>query len=539
MHYEHPVDRSGRSESPVGVDTHQAVAPDGPPALTFRFWRVALWSVTALIGLAILGSGAYVAHATRLTERAAAQRESRLAVDAFTEHTSQLLSHADALLHGMRWVYRRSGSLEETERYVDGLGFDRQAIGNLYLIGPQGNIRIAHSAAALNRDVSDREYFRFHLATPDDRPFVSTVERGRVTGDYYFRLSRRIDNPDGSFGGVALASIDPRSFARHFGALQLGTQSAVALLGTRDRKLRARLPPPSTKQWEQPIDSPLWVNLAQSPSGTYESASAVDRVRRLYTYRQVDSLPLVLVVGFSAEDVERRIAVRIGWLWPVATVVVLLCLVLTALADSLLRARERLAAAHRDLHAVYVQVRDLALFDPLTALPTRTLFADRLKRCLATAARHGLSCALLYLDLDDFKPINDNEGHEAGDAVLKLMGQRMCGAVRESDTVCRWGGDEFLILLPQPGSVAELLEVVARLTAGIAEPLALRGNRYRVSASVGVARFPDDGRTAETLQAAADAAMYEAKRRGKGLCVLASELTPAMLTKGRCGVHAA
>ena len=121
----------------------------------------------------------------------------------------------------------------------------------------------------------------------------------------------------------------------------------------------------------------------------------------------------------------------------------------------------------------------------------------RLKSCLLNAARNGLSCALLYLDLDDFKPINDRDGHEVGDEVLKVVGQRMRGALRESDTVCRWGGDEFLILLPQPGTVSELLELVERLLAQLAEPILVRGDSYRISASVGIARFPDDGRTAE------------------------------------------
>ncbi len=524
-HSKHIVDRPAEPETPEDVDFHQAAVDlAAKPLFAAKLWRGLLWSVAALVSLAIPVSVAYVAHATYLAETAAARGEARLAVDAFAKHTSQLLNDADALLHGMRWVYLRTGSLDETERYVDGLGFDRFAIGNLYFIGPQATIQIAHSPSALNRDVSDREYVQYHIANPADVPFISVVEKGRVTGDHYFRISRRVNTPDGAFGGVVLASINPRAFASYFSELQIGIQSSAALLGTRDRKLRARTPEPSPEKWAQPIETPLWAALEQSPDGTYEAASGVDGVRRLYTYRKLKDLPLVLTVGFSADDVDRRVAARIGWLWPVATVVILLLLTLIALADALLCARERLATAHRDLHGTYLRVRDIALFDSLTALPTRTLFMTRLKTSLLSAAHNDLSCALLYLDLDDFKSINDNDGHEVGDEVLKVVGQRMRRALRESDTVCRWGGDEFLIWLPQPGTTAELLALVGRLLGHIAEPILIRDNSYGISASVGIARFPDDGQTADSLQAAADRAMYEAKRQGKGRVVLAADL---------------
>ncbi|MGV0949612.1 MAG: diguanylate cyclase domain-containing protein [Azonexus sp.] len=519
-----------------GDPGHPAVVPAGRPVFALKSWLWLLRSVAVLISLAILGSGIYVTRATYRTETAAAQREARLTVDALTRHTSQLLTHAAALLDGMCWVYEHTGSPEETERYVDGLGFDRLAIGNLYLLGAQGTILIAHSVLARGRDVNDREYFQFHRTNPTDRPFISGVDQGRVTGDYYFRLSRRLDNPDGSFAGVVLASINPRSFASYFSELQSDAEGTAALLGTRDHRLRARFPEPSPEKWDEPIDSPLWAALAHSPTGTYATASAVDGVRRLYTYRQVPDLPLVLVVGFSAQDVERRVVARIGWLWPVATVIIALCLTLIAMAASVLRARERLAVSHRTLHEMYLRVRELAWFDPLTALPTRALFTDRLNQCLLIAAREGIACALLYLDLDGFKAVNDCAGHVAGDEVLRVVAQRMLASVRESDTVCRWGGDEFLILLADPGSSRRLLGVVERLRQRIAEPITLPAGCHQVSASIGIARFPADGATAATLQAAADAAMYEAKRQGKGRTVLAADLTPGSLAQGRGGL---
>lgn len=187
------------------------------------------------------------------------------------------------------------------------------------------------------------------------------------------------------------------------------------------------------------------------------------------------------------------------------------------MAASVLGAQERLATANAAL-------RELALFDALTGLPSRTLFTDRLGRSLLLAERNQTSCALMYLDLDDFKGINDTAGHEAGDQVLREVSRRMVDAVRTTDTICRWGGDEFLILIPQSGSLAELIEVARRLIAHISEPIPVIGKGRRVSASIGIARFPAEGQTPAALHAAADAALYRAKREGKGRVVLAADL---------------
>jgi diguanylate cyclase (GGDEF)-like protein len=304
---------------------------------------------------------------------------------------------------------------------------------------------------------------------------------------------------------------------RHYHSLQAGAEHTAALLGTEDHLLRARIPEPNPDNWEKPTETPLWAALAQAPSGTYESASAFDGIRRLFTYRQVDDLPLVMVVGFSVGDLNDRVVVRIGWLWPVAGVITLLFLALTGLAASVLRAQERLATANAAL-------RNLALFDALTGLPSRILFTDRLERSLLLTERNQTSCALMYLDLDDFKMINDTAGHEAGDQVLREVSQRMVGAVRATDTICRWGGDEFLILISHPSSLAELIEVARRLIAHISEPIPIKEESRRVSASIGIARFPTEGQTPAALHAAADAALYRAKREGKGRVVLAADL---------------
>ena len=498
------------AKNALGEANHQP-APAIKPRLRL------LWLVAGLTCLAILGGSAWFYHDSYRAEAASAAGEANKTVNAFTEHTLQLINQVDAFLHGMRWVYQQTGSIAQTERFVDELEFDHSVVENLYLISAEGIIVLAHNPAARNLSVADRGYFLFHQMTPGDRLSISPVEKGRVTGKYLFRISRRIDNPDGSFGGLVLATVVPESFTRYYHSLQAGAEHTATLLGTEDHLPRARIPEPNPDKWATPTETPLWAALAQAPSGTYETASAFDGIRRLFTYRQVGDLPLVMVVGFSAGDLTDRVVARIGWLWPVAGIITLLFLALTVLAASVLGAQERLATANAAL-------RELALFDALTGLPSRTLFTDRLGRSLLLAERNQTFCALMYLDLDDFKGINDTAGHEAGDQVLREVSRRMVDAVRTTDTICRWGGDEFLILIPQSGSLAELIEVARRLIAHISEPIPVIGKGRRVSASIGIARFPAEGQTPAALHAAADAALYRAKREGKGRVVLAADL---------------
>lgn len=488
--------------------------PSTPP-IKPRLWL--LWMVASLACLSILGGSGWFYQYSYRAEVASTAAEANQTVNAFTEHTLQLINQVDAFLHGMRWVYQHTGSIALTERFVDGLDFDHSVVENLYLINAEGIIVLAHNPAARNLSVADRGYFRFHQMTSADRLSISPVEKGRVTGKYQFRISRRIDNQDGSFGGLVLATVVPESFTRYFHSLQLGAEQTAALLGTEDHLLRARIPEPNPNTWATPLATPLWAALAQVPFGTFDAASAFDGIWRQYTYRQVGDLPLVMMAGFSAGDLNDRVVARIGWLWPVAGIIALLFLALTGLTASVLKTQERLAAANAAL-------RDLALYDTLTELPSRILFTDRLNRSLLLAERNQTSCVLMYLDLDNFKVINDTAGHETGDQVLREVSRRMASSVRVTDTVCRWGGDEFLILIPQSASRAELIEFAQRLITHISEPIVIKGKARRVSASIGIACFPAEGQTPTALHAVADDALYHAKRKGKGCVFLAADL---------------
>jgi diguanylate cyclase (GGDEF)-like protein len=157
-------------------------------------------------------------------------------------------------------------------------------------------------------------------------------------------------------------------------------------------------------------------------------------------------------------------------------------------------------------------IHELAYHDPLTGLPNRLLLHDRICRSLAQGRRHRQPFAVLYVDVDDFKGINDSFGHGGGDAMLKVVAGRLCDAVRSTDTVARLGGDEFIVLLSELNSTGDAAVVAAKIQGWLARPCPLQGTSVSVSASIGIAVWPEDGDGAEQLLERADLAMYKAKR---------------------------
>jgi diguanylate cyclase (GGDEF)-like protein len=169
-----------------------------------------------------------------------------------------------------------------------------------------------------------------------------------------------------------------------------------------------------------------------------------------------------------------------------------------------LASAEREEALHRQAH-----------FDELTGLPNRQLLKDRLEQQLVYARRNNTSGAILFLDLDRFKEINDVFGHSAGDIVLTQTAERIVNEVRDTDTVARLGGDEFVVVMPYHANGNTLRMAASRILTRLSEPFQVRGNNHFLSASIGVVVFPDDGDSVETLLQNADAAMYRAKDAGR------------------------
>ena len=167
-------------------------------------------------------------------------------------------------------------------------------------------------------------------------------------------------------------------------------------------------------------------------------------------------------------------------------------------------------------------LEQLAFHDPLTGLPNRRLFEDRLENALARARRDSLRCALIAIDLDGFKAVNDDHGHDIGDKLLVAVADRMSCTMRASDTLARVGGDEFRIMIPSIKDDCDVLTVAQKFHQAISKPYKFLGRETPVGASLGVCIFPEHGASSSDLMKAADRAMYQAKDDGKGVIRMAS-----------------
>ncbi|MRV70179.1 diguanylate cyclase [Duganella sp. FT92W] len=185
---------------------------------------------------------------------------------------------------------------------------------------------------------------------------------------------------------------------------------------------------------------------------------------------------------------------------------------------------------YKELAQYSKKQQELALHDPLTGLPNRRLLEDRIATTLQHATRHTRKAAVMYLDLDGFKPINDTHGHATGDEILKQVAQRLVGSSRKEDTVARVGGDEFVIVLAEVTNVASALEPASKLIEVISEPYQVGDLTLNLSTSIGIALFPDHANDVNQLIHMADQALYEAKRSGKNRhCVAQLPLAPDVL----------
>ncbi|WP_066377033.1 CHASE2 domain-containing protein [Anabaena sp. CA = ATCC 33047] len=189
--------------------------------------------------------------------------------------------------------------------------------------------------------------------------------------------------------------------------------------------------------------------------------------------------------------------------------------------EELKRIAADLFRSNKELKLKEDRLRYLAYHDALTGLPNRKFFAEQLQESINWAHNHNLLLGLLFIDLDGFKQVNDTLGHEIGDRLLVIIGQRLNNCLRTSDTVARLGGDEFTVILNQIPNTQVAAKVAEKILASITEPIILDGYTTRVSASIGISIYPLNSQDADTLLKQADAAMYRAKHLGKNCYELA------------------
>jgi diguanylate cyclase (GGDEF)-like protein len=243
-------------------------------------------------------------------------------------------------------------------------------------------------------------------------------------------------------------------------------------------------------QWEVAAAAAIIVGLLQAIM-FFVVQHADSIIRRQYRERELSEQALRQVQG----TLERRVKAR---------------------TKELARANAGLEAEIAERRLADQRVVHMAHHDALTGLPNRTLLADRVGQAIARAHRSGGKLAVLFLDLDRFKNVNDSFGHAVGDMLLTTVSARLTGSRREEDTVARLGGDEFIVSIPDVADAAEAESVAARILSDLAQPFTINGHQLHADVSIGIALYPRDGDTAETLMRNADTAMYHAKESGRG-----------------------
>jgi signal transduction histidine kinase len=291
-----------------------------------------LWGTVIALNVGILG-GLGVAF-TRFydSEKAKLSETAELASEAFVQHTAQTTRRVDAMLLSVKHFYQRTRSIQETRQFLASLQFDRSLIDQISLIAPDGTVVHSDAPAANGRSVINR--------VDGDQIFISAIEKSPVSGQRQLTLSRRLNNPDQSFVGIVSATVSPKVFSRYYQELIVGADSVVALVGMQDRRLRARVPEGNDESWLRPIESPLWDAFSASPTGSFESTSAIDGIRRISVYRQIPDLPLLMVTGFSATDLMRNVIGRIQWLGVGSIVGLVATIILAVLLTLEIRRRD-------------------------------------------------------------------------------------------------------------------------------------------------------------------------------------------------------
>jgi diguanylate cyclase (GGDEF)-like protein len=387
--------------------------------------------------------------------------------------------------------------------------FDRSTtardLGAMMVLDADGVIRIdSRSPSANPVNIGDRDYFKNHMKDRTIGLQIAEPMLSRIANEWFLGLSRRIDNSDGSFGGVAIASLRLSYFERLFTQLHLDPRSNVTLSNAAGTVIM-RWPGGYAYVGRNIRQGELYKQVERGPAGRFESYSVTDGEHRLTVYKKIGQLPLIIGIGQSTAQIYaswKAYAISIG------AIMILLCA--TALWLAIYLCRELLRRREVEL-----SLTSLALTDGLTGLSNYRHFTDMLGREWQRAMRDKKQIALIMIDTDFFKIYNDTYGHPCGDALLRTIGNAIASTIRRgSDFGARYGGDEFAVLLPDTSDEgARLISEKIRGRLGLLceeRQIAVNG------LSIGISTVrPSAGERYVELVSAADQALYSAKRNGR------------------------
>ncbi|HMD59169.1 MAG TPA: diguanylate cyclase, partial [Steroidobacteraceae bacterium] len=384
------------------------------------------------------------------------------------------------------------------------------------------------------RGLADGRYERIGLGRSRDAPRAVAVEFNRAVGLMEERV--RALNSLNDIDRLLLESADlEQSLDAVLGLIQRITGSHSVSLALLDQ--------------DAPGHARAYISAAATaPIPVSRISVDVDLVETLQQQRSGLTVLRCEPIRHSFLEPLRALGAEFFWLWPVSSqerVVAILAVgyksapeVPPELASYGTECATRLGVALSN-SARDEQLYRQAHFDALTSLPNRLLFRDRLSQELTSAAAGVQRGALLYVDLDHFKKVNDSVGHSAGDQVLTIVAQRLRSCIKDGDTVARLGGDEFTVILRNAGNPDGALRIATRIIQSLQQPVSLAGRDHFVCASIGITMFPDDGTTIDELMRNADLAMYQAKAGGRARAVFYDRQMERMPVAAESGLYRA
>ncbi len=377
---------------------------------------------------------------------------------------------------------------------------------------------VASTRSSGMTNVAGEKYFE--ILRQNNILWVSRPYPDTGIGELSLRFIRRLNAADGSFAGVVMVSVAAAYFVSGYEQSKLGEGGVLGILGT-DGVFRARRTGDAVSAGDAVDYASVAAGAEKESSEAPVSVNSWDGVRRYTSAHKLYDFPLTVIVGLSEEEqLAASHRNEQTHLWWASARTALLILFVAALGRMRWQFEKSRIQDLIERKRAEEKIAELAFFDQLTGLPNRTLLMDRLQQAMAASSRSGSHGALLFIDLDNFKTLNDTLGHDMGDTLLKQVAQRLTPCVREGDTVARLGGDEFVVILAGlntgESDAASGIETVAeKILAELNKPYQLDNLLHRSTASIGVTLFRSDLVAIDDLMKQADLAMYRSKAAGR------------------------
>ncbi len=478
---------------------------------------------SAIFGLAVIAmlwAGVFLKFwQDERADLADAQHTSESFAMVFEENVLRSIDELDNMLSYLRHNVETRKDPNNYRNILNSVDMPRDIVVQMSIIDAHGIMRdsTAGPQPAPEMDLSDRAHYRMQRDSKEDQLFVSKPMIGRVSGKWSIQLSRRFLNPDGTFGGVVVASLDPDHFTKFYDKVDLAASGAISLIGSDGIIRSAGGVGGDLKMGQNISDSPLFARMQSGLNSTFETTDPSTGRDQIVALRKIKGQPLWVSVAL---DKDEALAGTFADLRMNIVGAAVLTLLILAAMEMMFRTETGVQEKSKELEQTLGTMARLASEDSLTGLINLRGFRTALAEVEAKhgddrAAPDGVDYGILLLDLDRFKLINDTLGHRVGDLLLQETARRLRATLRSTDVLARLGGDEFAVIVDCVKSRAALDDLASCLIKAMREPFDLAGYRVRTTVSVGVAVSPGDGHNADDLVVAADLALYAAKERNR------------------------